>query len=90
MQMLVLVVGIGAGCGGAFALGQLKSAYSTTGQLERATGLPVLGSVSEAITNVTRAARARHLKWFAGGFAGLFVVLFVLLGIEMLKRGMVA
>lgn len=90
LLMLVLIVGIGAGCGGAFALGQLKSAYSTTGQLERATGLPVLGSVSEAITNATRTARARNLKLFAGGFAGLFVVLFVLLGVEMLKRGMVA
>ncbi|MCC6941634.1 MAG: chain-length determining protein, partial [Novosphingobium sp.] len=86
----VLVAGIGAGCAGAFALGQLKSAYSTTGQLERATGLTVIGSISEAITRNTRLQRARRLKWFAGGFAGLFVVLFVLLGIEMLKRGMVA
>ncbi|MDT0507744.1 XrtA system polysaccharide chain length determinant [Novosphingobium sp. MMS21-SN21R] len=90
LLMLVLIVGIGAGCGGAFALGQLKSAYSTTGQLERATGLPVLGSVSEAITRPVRTLQAKRLKWFAGGFAGLFVVLFVLLGIEMLKRGMVA
>jgi uncharacterized protein involved in exopolysaccharide biosynthesis len=90
LLMLVLVAGIGAGCAGAFALGQLKSAYSTTGQLERATGLTVIGSISEAITRNTRLQRARRLKWFAGGFAGLFVVLFVLLGIEMLKRGMVA
>ncbi|MCY1671438.1 chain-length determining protein [Novosphingobium sp. SL115] len=90
LLMLVLIVGLGAGAGGAFALGQLKSAYSTTGQLERATGLPVLGSISEAITRATRAQRMRQLKWFAGGVAGLFVVLFVLLGIEMLKRGMVA
>lgn len=90
LLLLVLVVGIGAGGAGAFALAQLKSAYSTTGQLERATGLPVLGAVSEAITRTARATRMRRLKWFAGGVAGLFVVLFVLLGIEMLKRGMVA
>lgn len=90
LLFLVLIVGIGAGCGGAFALGQLKSAYSTTGQLERATGLPVLGAISEAITRETRAQRAKRLKYWAGGVAGLFVVLFVLLGVEMLKRGMVA
>lgn len=90
LLFLVLIVGIGAGCGGAFALGQLKSAYSTTGQLERATGLPVLGAISEAITRTTRAERARRIKFWAGGVAGLFVVLFVLLGVEMLKRGMVA
>lgn len=90
LLFLVLIVGIGAGCGGAFALGQLKSAYSTTGQLERATGLPVLGAISEAITRDMRAQRAKRLKYWAGGVAGLFVVLFVLLGVEMLKRGMVA
>ncbi|MBF9150326.1 XrtA system polysaccharide chain length determinant [Novosphingobium jiangmenense] len=90
LLFLVLIVGIGAGCGGAFAIGQLKSAYSTTGQLERATGLPVLGAISEAITRTTRAERAKRLKYWAGGVAGLFVVLFVLLGVEMLKRGMVA
>ncbi|NLR38226.1 XrtA system polysaccharide chain length determinant [Novosphingobium sp. ERW19] len=90
LLFLVLIVGIGAGCGGAFALGQLKSAYSTTGQLERATGLPVLGAISEGITRDMRALRAKRLKYWAGGVAGLFVVLFVLLGVEMLKRGMVA
>lgn len=90
LLFLVLIVGIGAGCGGAFALGQLKSAYSTTGQLERATGLPVLGAISEAITRDMRAQRAKRLKYWAGGVAGLFAVLFVLLGVEMLKRGMVA
>ncbi|MFY7837949.1 MAG: XrtA system polysaccharide chain length determinant [Novosphingobium sp.] len=90
LLMLVLIVGIGAGGAGAFALAQLKSAYSTTGQLERATGLPVLGAVSEAITRAARAERIKRLKWFAGGLAGLFIVLFVLLGVEMLKRGMVA
>lgn len=90
LLFLVLIVGIGAGCGGAFALGQLKSAYSTTGQLERATGLPVLGAISEAITRETRAQRAKRLRYWAGGVAGLFVILFVLLGVEMLKRGMVA
>jgi len=42
------------------------------------------------VTRVARAERAKRLKWFAGGLAGLFVVLFVLLGVEMLKRGMVA
>ena len=50
----------------------------------------MLGAISEAITRTARAERAKRLKYWAGGVAGLFLVLFVLLGVEMLKRGMVA
>lgn len=87
---LVLVVGIAAGCGAAFGLGQLRSTYATTGQLERATGMPVLGSVSLTMTRMARRTHWRQLKWFAGGTAGLVVVLLLLLAVEFMKRGMVA
>jgi hypothetical protein len=66
LLMLVLIVGLGAGCGAAFAVAQLRSTYTTTGQLERASGMPVLGSVSLTLTRQARALRNRHLKWFAG------------------------
>ena len=42
----VLFIGLGAGVGGAFALGQLRSTFSTTAKLQRSLGLPVLGAIS--------------------------------------------
>ena len=90
LLMLVLIVGLGAGCGAAFAVAQLRSTYTTTGQLERASGMPVLGSVSLTLTRQARALRNRHLKWFAGASAGLVAVLVLLLAVEFMKRGMVA
>ena len=74
----------------AFGVGQLRSAYSTTGQLERATGMQVIGSVSLTMTRRARTQYWRHLKWFAGGIASLVLVLGVLLVVEFMKRGMVA
>ncbi len=90
LLMLVLIVGVGAGCGAAFAVGQLRSTYSTTGQLERATGMQVLGSVSLTMTRTARSLYWKHLKWFAGATAGLALVLVLLLAVEYMKRGMVA
>jgi hypothetical protein len=90
LLFLVLIVGVGAGCGLAFGVGQLRSAYSTTGQLERATGMQVIGSVSLTMTRRARTQYWRHLKWFAGGIASLVLVLGVLLVVEFMKRGMVA
>ena len=90
LLFLVLIVGAGAGCGLAFGVGQLRSAYSTTGQLERATGMQVIGSVSLTMTRRARTQYWRHLKWFAGGIASLVLVLGVLLVVEFMKRGMVA
>jgi polysaccharide chain length determinant protein (PEP-CTERM system associated) len=90
LLFLVLVVGVAAGGGSAFALGQLRSTYATTGQLERATGMPVVGSVTLTLTRRARAQYWRQLKWFAGGVASLAFVLVVLLAVEFMKRGMVA
>jgi hypothetical protein len=86
----VLIVGVAAGCGSAFAVGQLRSTYATTGQLVRATGMPVVGSVTLTLTRRARAQYVRQLKWFAGGVASLALVLVVLLAVEFMKRGMVA
>ena len=54
----VLIVGLGIGAGAAFALGHLRSTFSTTAKLERVTGLPVLGAISESVTDAARAAHS--------------------------------
>lgn len=86
----VLVVGIGAGVGGAFLLGQLRPTFSTANKLERVTGLPVLGSVTATITDAGRALRAKRFKQFVAGSAALFGIFVLLIAVEMIQRGMVA
>jgi polysaccharide chain length determinant protein (PEP-CTERM system associated) len=86
----VLFAGLAAGCGVAFALGQLRGTFATTADLERAIGLPVLGAVTLALTQSALTERRRQLKWFAGGFAGLVLVLVALLALEFMKRRLVA
>jgi hypothetical protein len=86
----VLVVGIGAGVGGAFLFGQLRPTFSTASKLERVTGLPVLGSVTATITDAGRSLRAKRLKYFAAGSAALLGVFVLLMAVEMIQRGMVA
>jgi polysaccharide chain length determinant protein (PEP-CTERM system associated) len=86
----VLVVGIGAGVGGAFLFGQLRPTFSTANKLERVTGLPVLGSVTATITDAGRALRAKRIKYFAAGSAALLGVFVMLMAVEMIQRGMVA
>jgi polysaccharide chain length determinant protein (PEP-CTERM system associated) len=86
----VLIVGLGAGVGAAVAIAHLRSTYATTAALERAFDLPVLGAISESVTESARALRKKRMKLFyagSGSLAGLFVVL---LTIEFVQRGMVA
>lgn len=86
----VLIAGLAAGIGAAFALGQLQSTFATGGKLERATGLPVIGSIGEVVTRAQSDLRAKQLKLFAGGAAGLGVAYVLLLGLEIVQRGMTA
>jgi polysaccharide chain length determinant protein (PEP-CTERM system associated) len=86
----VLVLGIGAGVGAAFALGQLRSTFATTGKLERTLGLPVLGAISQTLTETGREIRARRLKYFIAGSAALGGIFVLLLVVEFIQRGMVA
>lgn len=86
----VLMLGIGAGVVAAIALGQLRSTFTTTARLERVLGLPVLGAVSQVVTDAGRTLRARRRIYFyaaSGGLAGLFVLLLV---VEFVQRSMVA
>jgi polysaccharide chain length determinant protein (PEP-CTERM system associated) len=86
----VLIAGIAGGCAAAFALSKVRSVFATTGGLERATGLPVLGAISQSLTDRARALRAKRLKYFYAGSAALCGLFVVLLAAEFIQRGMVA
>jgi protein tyrosine kinase modulator len=87
---LVLVGGIAAGIGAAFAQAQLAATYATGERLAKATGLPVLGSISEVLTEAGKARRAQELKWFAGGAGALAGCFLLLMLVEFVQRGLVA
>lgn len=87
---VVLIAGLGAGGGAAFAMSQIKTSYPTAGRLEQASGLTVIGSISEVILPAMREARAKKMKIFAGASAGLAGVFALLLVVELVQRGMVA
>ena len=86
----VLILGLGAGVGSAFALGKLGSTYATQGQLERDFDLPVIGTISNTLTDAGRALRRRRMRFFAAGIGGLGALFIVLLAVEFMQRGMVA
>ncbi|MHA7818474.1 MAG: XrtA system polysaccharide chain length determinant [Erythrobacter sp.] len=86
----VLLAGLGAGAGAAYALGQLRSSFSTSQRLEKSMGLPVIGTISLTLSESARELRAKRLKQFAGACAGLVGVLVILLGIEIVSVGTIA
>jgi polysaccharide chain length determinant protein (PEP-CTERM system associated) len=86
----VLVAGLIAGIGAAFALGQLQGTFPTAQKLEKVTGMAVIGSIGEMVTRQQTELRRRRLTWLAGGFAALGVAYVALLGVEMLQRGLAA
>ena len=83
-------VAVGAGVGAAFGLGQLRGTYATSSKLEKATGMPVIGSIGEVVTGMQADQRAKRLKLFVGGTAALAAAYVLLLGVEVLQRGMAA
>jgi polysaccharide chain length determinant protein (PEP-CTERM system associated) len=86
----VLIAGIGAGVGAAFALGHLQTSFPTAAKLERASGLPVIGSISQMLTGEEREQRKQKMKLFYGASAGLVAVCAVLLVAEFVQRGLTA
>ena len=86
----VLLAGICGGIGAAFAMGQLQTTFATASRLERATGMPVIGSIGEMVTRAQIASRRRKLAYFGGGAGALAIAYVALLGVEMLQRGLVA
>jgi uncharacterized protein involved in exopolysaccharide biosynthesis len=86
----VLIAGLVAGVGAAFAMGQVQTTFPTAQRLEKAAGMPVIGSIGEMVTHLQMTERRRRLQIFAGGAAALGVAYVALLGVEMLQRGMAA
>ena len=84
----VLFVGIGAGAAAAFALAKLQTTFPTPSRLEKASGMPVIGSIGEVLTAAQIEMRRRKLRLFAGGFAALLVAFVGLLSVEFIQRGM--
>ncbi len=86
----VLFVGIAAGGGTAYGVGKMRSTFATASKLETAFELPVIGTISLALTDATRALEKRRRRLFyagAGALGGLFVVL---LAAEFVQRGLIA
>jgi polysaccharide biosynthesis transport protein len=90
LLLAVLFAGLGAGVGTAFALGHLQTSYPTSAKLERASGLPVIGSISQMLTTGERVARKQRMKLFYGATGGLVGVFALLLVAEFVQRGMTA
>ena len=86
----VLIAGLGAGAGVAYGMGMLKSSFATPQKLERAFGLPVIGSISMTISDAARELQRRRFKQFAGACAGLAGVFVILLAIEFVSVATVA
>jgi succinoglycan biosynthesis transport protein ExoP len=87
---MVLVVGLAAGIGTAFAKSQLATTYATADRLARASGLRVVGSVSEIVTAPQRVVRRKRMVWFAGASGALAGCFLLLLLVEFVQRSMMA
>lgn len=84
----VLIVGIGAGVAAAFAMGQLSGSFPTASRLEKAAGLPVIGSITETLTAAQHVVRQQRLKWFAGASGALAGLCLLLVAVEFVQRSM--
>ena len=88
LLLAVLVVGIGAGIGSAFAMGQLKGSFPTAARLEQAVGLPVIGAITQTVSVAQKAVEKQRLKWFASASGGLAGLCLLLILVEFIQRGM--
>jgi polysaccharide chain length determinant protein (PEP-CTERM system associated) len=87
--MAVLFAGLAAGLAVAFAVSQVQTTYPTAARLARASGLPVIGSVTEQLTAELLHTRRQKLRRFAFAGAGLVLMCAVLLTVEVVQRAQV-
>jgi polysaccharide chain length determinant protein (PEP-CTERM system associated) len=86
----ILIIGTGAGIGASFAMGHLQTSFPTAEKLEKASGLPVIGSISQMLTSEERAERKHKLKLFYSASAGLVCIFALLMIAEFVQRGLTA
>lgn len=86
----VMIAAIGLGIGAAFALSQIRTTYATAGRLEKATGLPVMGAITETLGAPAVALRAKRLRLFVGAGGGLVAMCIALVMLEFIQRGLAA
>lgn len=84
----VLIAGIGAGVGAAFIFGQVQPTFPTAARLAKAAGLPVLGTVTETLSELQLEERKHKLKLFAGASGALGAACLLLIVVEFIQRGM--
>lgn len=84
----VLFLAICMGVGVAFAMGQLKGTFPTAARLEKAIGLPVVGSISQTVNAAQVAIDKQRMKYFAGASGALAAVCLLLIVVEFVQRGM--
>jgi hypothetical protein len=87
---LILVAAIAGGIGIAFVRGQLQTTFPTQARLEAATGLTVLGTISQVVTDAARAQARKRLTWLAGGAGALAASWALLMAVEFWQRSTVA
>jgi polysaccharide chain length determinant protein (PEP-CTERM system associated) len=80
LNAAVLLLGIGAGAGLAFALGHFSGRFLSVEQLKEAFELPILGAITTVRTGPDRVAARRSTAFFAAGLgmlvASCLIVLF--------------
>ena len=86
---LILIVAIGGGVAAAFVRGQLQTTFPTQNRLAAATGLTVLGSIGEVVTEPQRAQRRQRLIWLGGGTGALAACWALLMVVEFWQRSTV-
>lgn len=84
----VLIVGIGAGVGAAFVLGQVRPTFPTATRLAAASGLPVLGTVTETLGAAQLGERRHKLRQFAAASGALGAACVLLILVEFIQRSM--
>ena len=89
LLIATLFAALGGGAATAFALSQMQTTYPTAARLARASGLPVLGSVTEILTDELRTGRALRLRRFVMAGGGLALLCMILLGVEFFQRSTV-
>ncbi len=86
LLLAILVAGLAGGIATAFSMSQIQTTYPTAARLARASGLPVIGSVTEQLTDALRSERRMRLRRFAMAGAGLFLFCAILLTVEFAQR----